>query len=884
MGGAEFFRENTQNETAARNFTARRRFVSRDIIYLKNYNESGAARMERAVRIAKKLLPFAGAAVFLLAVYAIHRELAGVRLSELRAAFAETGAEDAALALLAVALNYAVLAANEALAVAEGGGGLPWRRTAPVSFIANAVGFNLGASAISGGAVRWRLYSALGLDPARIGRVIASTQAAFVLGPVTAGALAFIIAPDAVFARAAWLGSARWLFAALCLSVPAAAFAFSFRGSIPWIEGQRLALPSPRGVAAKCLLGFLDIATASLVLGFALHAEGAPFFALFSAYALSALLGSLSQIPGGLGAFDVTFMLLMSPFCGHAHIVSALLLYRFLYYIVPLALATALLLLTELDGRFAGALGRISFFLPDAAALCTFVAGVWLLVSTGVALPPDGAAKLAAFPLPLLEASHFMRSLAGTLLLFLAWGVARRLKSAWRAAVAVLALSLLITMIGPFRPIRTAFMFLLLAALFFSRREFYRLSFFSNPGPAWSAAILAAACAALWWGFFSYRTVEFRGDMWWTFTFTEGAPRFLRAAAGASFTLLAAFLVLWLRPAKLRMDCPTPEKIRELVAASGDSEAALALLGDKRFFMSADGRAAVMYAVSGSFWISMGDPIGDRESVPALIWDFCEAADLRGASAAFYEAGGDWLPVYGEAGLKISPVGDEARVDLSEMTGELEGPKWRKLRPIRKRAAADGISFRVVKGAELDAVMPRLAEISREWLESVHGGEKGFSLGFFDEDYMRNFPVAVAEKEGAIFAFCNLWLGGDGSELSVDLMRYGKDAPRDIMTWLFLEVMLWGKARGFRWFRLGMAPLSNLDPDNSLFERLGGFIYEHGEHFYNFKGLRQYKEKFSPEWRRRYLVYKDTFVLPALVSQLVRLVSSKRGPGCGCGA
>ena len=102
--------------------------------------------MERMVRIAKKLLPFAGAAVFLLAVYAIHRELAGVRLSELRAAFAETGAEDAALALLAVALNYAVLAANEALAVAEGGGGLPWRRTAPVSFIANAVGFNLGAS------------------------------------------------------------------------------------------------------------------------------------------------------------------------------------------------------------------------------------------------------------------------------------------------------------------------------------------------------------------------------------------------------------------------------------------------------------------------------------------------------------------------------------------------------------------------------------------------------------------------------------------------------------------------------------------------------------------------------------------------------------------
>ena len=83
-GGAGFFRENTQNETAARNFTARRRFVSRDIIYLKNYNESGAARMERAVRIAKKLLPFAGAAVFLLAVYATGRRTRRSRFSRSR--------------------------------------------------------------------------------------------------------------------------------------------------------------------------------------------------------------------------------------------------------------------------------------------------------------------------------------------------------------------------------------------------------------------------------------------------------------------------------------------------------------------------------------------------------------------------------------------------------------------------------------------------------------------------------------------------------------------------------------------------------------------------------------------------------------------------------
>ena len=840
--------------------------------------------MERVLRIAKKFLPFVGAAIFLLAVYAIHEELAGVRLSELRAAFAQIGARSVALAFSAVVLNYLLLAANDALSVEESGGGLPWYRTLPVSFISNALGFNLGASAVSAGAVRWRLYSALGFDAARVGKVIALTQFAFIFGPMLAVAAAFAVAPEPFFERFAWVWRVRYALSLLCLAVPAAVFALSARRAFPTIRGVKLPLPSPRAAAAKYLIGFLDVVTASLVLYFVLHDGNVSPHVVFSAFALASMLGSLSQIPGGLGAFDAVFMLLLSPFCEQASILTALLLYRFLYFVMPLALATVLLFVSEFGARSSSVLRKINFFFPEAAAICTFVAGVWLLASTGVALPNSSLAQLSVFPLPLLEASHFMRSLAGTLLLFLAWGIARRLRSAWCASVAVLALSLVVTMVGPFRPVRTSFLLVLLAVLLFSRRKFYRLSFFSNPGPGWSAAIIAAACAALWWGLFSYRTVEFRSDMWWTFTFTSGAPRFLRAAAGASFTILAAFLVLWMRPARLKMECPSREKIHELVSVSDDSSAALALLGDKRFFLSADGMAAVMYAVSGAFWISMGDPIGDKSSVAPLIWDFCEAADLRGARAAFYEAGGEWLRTYDEVGLKASPIGDDARVDLSDMTESLDGPKWRKLRPVRKRAAADGITFRVVTGKELDALMPRLAEISREWLDSVHGGEKGFSLGFFDEGYIRNFPVAVAEKDGTVFAFCNLWLGGGKSELSVDLMRYGKDAPRDIMTWLFLEVMFWGKTNGFRWFRLGMAPLSNLDPDNSLFERLGGFIYEHGEHFYNFTGLRQYKEKFSPEWNRRYLVYEDIFLLPALISQLVRLVSSKRRPGCGCGA
>ena len=209
--------------------------------------------MERAVRIAKKLLPFAGAAVFLLAVYAIHRELAGVRaVGAARDLCGDRGGGRGARASRGRAELRGARGKRGArrrrgrrAAVVQGGFRLVRRQRR--RFQPRRFGYFRRRGALAA------LYSALGFDPARIGRVIASTQAAFVFGPLLAGALAFVIAPDGRFRpRAAWLGSARWLLAARSVfPLPAAAFVFSFRGSIPWIEGQRLALPSPRGVCGE---------------------------------------------------------------------------------------------------------------------------------------------------------------------------------------------------------------------------------------------------------------------------------------------------------------------------------------------------------------------------------------------------------------------------------------------------------------------------------------------------------------------------------------------------------------------------------------------------------------------------------------------------------
>ena len=102
----------------------------------------------------------------------------------------------------------------------------------------------------------------------------------------------------------------------------------------------------------------------------------------------------------------------------------------------------------------------------------------------------------------------------------------------------------------------------------------------------------------------------------------------------------------------------------------------------------------------------------------------------------------------------------------------------------------------------------------------------------------------------------NLWPGGEKKELSIDLMRHSNDAPHGIMDFIFCEIMNWGKNQKYEWFSLGMVPLAGLEPEKvrSLWSNVGTFVYRHGEHFYNFEGLRRYKEKFEPVWQPKYLI------------------------------
>jgi phosphatidylglycerol lysyltransferase len=391
--------------------------------------------------------------------------------------------------------------------------------------------------------------------------------------------------------------------------------------------------------------------------------------------------------------------------------------------------------------------------------------------------------------------------------------------------------------------------------------------------------VLLLVSASVWIGYFSFSHVAYSNDLWFTFAFHAGAPRFLRGAVagGCLLALYAAYALL--QPSAGEARAPGAdelERARAVVDASDDSPAHLALVGDKSLLFSASGRSFLMYGVEGRSWVAMGDPVGEPSEATDLAWAFRERSDAHHGWTCFYQVAHHALPRYLDLGLSLLKLGEEAVVPLRDF--QLEGGERRALRQPYHRSEREGLSFEVIPAQAVPAVLPPLAEISDAWLEQKKVKEKGFSLGFFHPGYLASAPVAVARKDGAIVAFANLWTSSARVELSVDLMRFAPAAPRSTMDFLFVSLMLWGREQGYQRFNLGMAPFSGFEQHAlaPVWTKLGALLFRFGEDFYNFQGIRQYKEKFSPEWRPRFLAAPGGLRLPFILGDIASLVG--RGP------
>jgi len=289
--------------------------------------------------------------------------------------------------------------------------------------------------------------------------------------------------------------------------------------------------------------------------------------------------------------------------------------------------------------------------------------------------------------------------------------------------------------------------------------------------------------------------------------------------------------------------------------------------------MSDHGSGFIMYGIEGRSWIALGDPVGSAVEQEELAWGFREAAYRHGGRPVFYEVSREQLPLYVDLGLTLLKLGEEGRVKLAGFS--LEGRERAKLRQPVRMCEKTGCRFAILPATEVENLLPRLRVVSDAWLAMKRTREKGFSLGRFDARYLSNFPMAVVWRGDEIIAFANVLAAGAGEEISIDLMRHLPDAPNGIMDYLFAQLMLWGAAQGYRWFSLGMAPMSGFEARAlaPAWQRIGAMLYRHGEHFYNFRGLRRYKEKFQPQWEPRYLAAPGGLALPGVLTNVAALIS-----------
>lgn len=814
-----------------------------------------------------------------LAAWILWRELQHLSLAQVAAEFADWGYVRLGAAFVLIALSYGLLAAMEWFGLRWAGAKVPFKDVLLGSFCANAFAHSIGFAVLVGSAIRVRFYARHGASLVMVAQTSVFCAVSFGLGIVVLAGMAFLVAPTTSIGGYDPTATVGRLIGLLLLAGPAAyvaACAF-LRGRVT-IAGHGFSLPPARTAWFQIALGLVDNAVTAAVVWVLLPGGGVTFPAFAGAYSAATLTGVVSSVPGGAGVFEGA-MLALLPDVSRAAMAAAFIGYRLFYYLIPLAIALAILSrTTTVQDRLLVKFKTIwRSAAPPALSLATFALGAVLILTSVGRIEPDRLAVLrATLPIAVVETSHLLSLVSGLALMAASYGLLRRRAVSVSVAVAAALIGASTALlrgldVGPAILTATLAVCLLLSRKAFRRRGVLRADQLAT---WWLSGMVAVLLGAVALGLWVYDDTPYETRLWAQVGYHADPARFLRGVAvlGAGLLTLGAWMLARTGgPSAEPSGRAVLEALRPLVENEPDTTARLALTGDKAILRSEGGEAFIMYGAAGRSLIAMGDPVGDPEAGRELLWRFKELADASDARMVMYHASPKWITDYLDLGLSLLKLGEEARVFLPEFG--LEGAQRKGLRYSHAKAQRDGMTFEIVMPPIGDGLMAELELISDAWLLEHGGREKGFSLGRFDPQVIRHDPMALVRMEGKVVAFANICTGGK-VEASIDLMRHGADAPRGVMDFLFVELLLWAKGQGYQWFNLGMAPLSGFadHPLAPTWHKIGAQVARRGGRFYGFTGLRAFKEKFDPVWTPRYLAASPTGLASAMVDA-ARLVA-----------
>ena len=644
------------------------------------------------------------------------------------------------------------------------------------------------------------------------------------------------------------------------------------RGVLALIAHVRGDEVTPARSLEMALVGWLDWLLASIAFLAVLQAAGGGQALLPSlrTFFIGQGIGLISLVPGGFGSADAYWIAHLPIAAASAAAVVAA--FRLVYYIVPWG-AASLLLLSWATHR---AQRRVEIARTVVAGL-TGAGGLLIMLSSA---SPALHARLLALenvvPLPLVEFGQLAAAMTGLLLLALARGLARGYRAAFRGTMALLAIGALSALLKGLDWEEAVVLGGLALAAATQARLFDRDSQGDWIEGADVALATVAVATFVIFGVLTHRTGFGAFSRWMELGYRLEASRFARSAIALMTAVAAAAIYVALR-VPIRFSRPSAAAVSaalDLHARIGGSSTPLMVAnGDKSIFMDGD-RGLCLYRVTGPYLVVFSDPVvrpADRPDFLDAVFRLAGELDRR---PLFYQVSPDWIPPLHDRGYIFFKLGEEALLPLRAVT--TDGHQGKMYRQVLRRAERDRARFRVMPPYEVERRLDELQEVSNDWLISKAVAERQFSIGFFDREYLAAYPCAVVESidDGRILAFANLLKGPMRVELSVDLMRYRSDGPR-VMDFLFVALFLYAKEQGYERFNLGMAPLASVGVSSRAHarERLARVLFQHGEHWYNFQGLRQYKQKFDPEWQPRYMGYQSAWEFPVATAYVSALVA-----------
>jgi uncharacterized membrane protein YbhN (UPF0104 family) len=613
-----------------------------------------------------------GVALLIGAIYVVQREFRHLRLNEIGDALRAIPVPSLIFSFTWTIMSYFILTFYDRLGTIYAGHKVSYGRVAFASFCAYSLSHNLGFAAISGAAVRYRLYAHWGLTPLQIGKTVAFCSLTFGLGGMVLGGAILFLEPRAIpffgphLPRMALyaVGALLWV---IVLGYVTLAKVF---GRMQ-VLGHDIELPGWRMAIIQVLLATVDVAvTATIFYALLPHAPGLTWLIFLGIYVASYTAGLAANLPGGIGVFDTAMLFGLEPYMSAPHIVGAILVFRLYYYVIPLFLAGSLFAGNEFLLRGNGLLRHVARLPPVQAigrwsepdfAVTAITGAVGLcgvlMLCLGVLAPradftwidPDYGVLAS-------QAGQFVPSLIGAGLVMMALGLSHRVNLAWGLTIFLLILGAAFAATQDSRLWVSGILVLTTLLLAPFRACFYRHAHLTTgplqPGSALTLVLLGLCLFSL--AITRTHTRLLQNNAFWAVIISRELPNTVRLAVAIAMLLGLTAIWILLRPGRVHF-LPWDSSTRQLLLRFGagiDLAADGVVLGEAA-------RAAIPFRRVGRVLLGLGDPVGDETDWVSAIWRLRDLADQEGLDAAVWHAGPELLKIYGDLGLTALPLGPD---------------------------------------------------------------------------------------------------------------------------------------------------------------------------------------------------------------------------------